>query len=356
MRLPEPNLQLRFFFQTTIVMILGLLGLVGFLWFSLAHTTARVSKNARSEAVQEGFAVARAIETSLRQNISNIDVTLRLIQAAYRRDPEALDLEEWRQALAANMEGDLDLGLVGADGVYRASTARRMPNPWDANVADRAALSGSGQYWVHLNLANGQGDRPAEAATPPNRPFALASNGNAFAARKPHWVAQFTKPLYRPNGEADGSVVLSADLSYLVRALEGANPHRSVVALIGPTGQVWGRQPLAEGLSGGTIGKPVSAVALDAMRESDSRVFEQEARLHAGARQTNPVLYVSKRVADTPFYVLLGFSIQDRFQVLDRNLLRTIWSAVALTGIAFALIVLLIYVRYRMARLEFVPD
>ena len=62
MRFPEPHLQLRFFFQTTIVMILGLLGLVGFLWFSLAHTTARVTQNARTEAIQEGFAVARAQE------------------------------------------------------------------------------------------------------------------------------------------------------------------------------------------------------------------------------------------------------------------------------------------------------
>jgi hypothetical protein len=355
MRFPEPDLQLRFFFQTTIVMILGLLGLVGFLWFSLAHTTARVTRNARTEAVQEGFAVARALETSIRQNIGNIDATLRMVQATYRRDPEALGLEEWRQALAGSTEGDFDLGLVSADGTYRLATSRRMPNPWDANVADRTALSGSGQFWVHLNLANGTGARPAEVAKNA-RPFDVATTSAEVAVRKPTWVAQFTKPLYRPSGEADGSVVLSADLSYLVRVLDGATPQRGVVSLIGPTGQVWGRQPAAEGLPGGTIGKPVSAVALDAMREGDSRVFEQDARLYPGSRLTSRVLYVSKRVGDTPFYILLGYSIDDRFKVLDRNLMRTIWSAVALTGIALALIALLVYVRFRMGRLELHPD
>jgi len=354
MRFPEPDLQLRFFFQITIVMIVGLLGLVGFLWLSLAHTTARMTNAARTEIIQEGFSVVRALEGSLRQNIASIDSTLRVMQSIYRRDPQFLDLEDWRQALAANIEGDLDLGLVSADGLFRQATARRLPNPWDANVADRIALSGAGQFWIHLNVMNAGGELPEGVVGPP-RPFSVASTSPDIAARKSKWVVQFTKPLFRPSGEADGSIVLSADLSNLVRVLDGAHPYRSIVSLVGPTGQVWGRHPSAEGLPGATVGKPISAVALDAMREGETRVFEQESRLHVGARQLTRVLYISKRVGDMPFYILLAYSIDDRFSALNRTWTRTFWSAVALTGIALALIALLVYVRYRMTRLELHP-
>jgi two-component system, sensor histidine kinase len=97
-----------------------------FLAIAVLYLVNQDRKNAYNNALRNGANLARVFEEYISSTIRNADATLLSLRKIYDQDPTHFDLNAWVANLAPSNPSTFHFGLVGPNGIVKASTSGRL--------------------------------------------------------------------------------------------------------------------------------------------------------------------------------------------------------------------------------------
>jgi diguanylate cyclase (GGDEF)-like protein/PAS domain S-box-containing protein len=289
--------------------VLGL-AMIGLVWMSLAFHLTIERQSAEQAAIESSRNLARAFEAHLSQSLNDINRTLELMRSYYLRDPDNFDFRPWKDSGQLFDKDILQLTIVGADGIVKASSMSD-PAPGPIDVSDREAFK------VHVSARD-------------DKLFI----GKPVIGRITRKVSiQLTRRIERADGSFAGVIAASLDPSFFARLYDsievGADGY---VKVIGEDGIVRA--------SGGSVhedlGRDLSSSTL--FRNFTAR---HSGWVYSGSQLSDriPRLLVYRVVKDFPLVIVLGRSSRGIFATVSSkrksyNFIAAILTALILAAIA----------------------
>src|ERR1700681_1056971 len=113
--------------------LLGL-AMIGLIWMSLAFHVELERESAEQAAIENSRNLARAFDAHLSQSLADVDRALKVMRSYYLRDPGHFDVRVWNDNAQLLDRDMMQLSIVGADGLLRASS---LPNWKPVYIGDR---------------------------------------------------------------------------------------------------------------------------------------------------------------------------------------------------------------------------
>lgn len=160
--------------------------IVGLLWLALVFDSKKSAETAIDQARLNTNNLAIGFREYISKTVSAIDDLMIAIADEHRNHPGEYRIPDWAEKLPFLRGLAVQVGLIGADGIIRASSL---------GVTERIDLSDRPHFRHHLEAS----------ATQPYISVPLIGR----LSKK--WSVQFTRRLTRPDGTFDGIVVISVD-------------------------------------------------------------------------------------------------------------------------------------------------
>ncbi|CAH2603092.1 Histidine kinase [Rhodovastum atsumiense] len=231
-------------------------------------------RQSRAELVaaqrEELATLARILEHQVRSDIENIDRTILLLRSLLESQGEGFDLAGWAQTASFRNELIVQVGLIGPDGMLRATNVGRFGGRMD--------LSDREHFRVHLGTERDE----------------LFISKPVFGRATGRWTLQFTRRFSAPGGGFGGVIVVSVDVEALSRFYEAVGTaDGSSIVLFGFDGITRATGPhLAS-----RIGQPVQHPEIVA------RTQAEDAGTIEGMIRGEASLLAFRRIADRPLGV-----------------------------------------------------
>ena len=292
---------------TRLSTVLGAL-LIVIVWTS-AFLYLRLDYEKSMEAARSQSAnLARLFDENVDRSIKEIDKTLLILRTAYERDPASFDLPAWTSNAYHLKDLTLQVGLIGADGMLKATNVARNPVPLD--------LSDREHFIVHKNSV--------EDKLFISKPLLGRASGK--------WTVQLTRRVIKPDGSFDGVLVVSLDPYHLSKFFEQVDigPHGSVT-LIGTDGIIRARG----GLDTSSLGKSLAGTEVfDLIKSNSAGLYVAGGRIDGYKR-----LVAYRVMKDFPLVTLVGFALDDI--VADHQRIHRFVTLAAAVGTVLLLLVTL---------------
>jgi diguanylate cyclase (GGDEF)-like protein/PAS domain S-box-containing protein len=191
--------------------LLGL-AMIGLIWMSLAFHVEIERESAEQAAVENSRNLARAFDAHLSQSLADINRTLGVMRAYYRRDPAHFDLRVWNGGNLSLGRDMMQISVVGADGHVKSS---------------------SNSSWSPVYV----GDREHFRALAASRDDRLYISKPVVGRMTHRRSIQLARRIERADGTFDGIITASLDPSYFAKLYDsvavGADGYIHVVGADG---------------------------------------------------------------------------------------------------------------------------
>ena len=195
------------------------------------------------ESVQDSDNLVRAFQENTIRTLDAIDRTLLFLRSSYTADPDHFDLATWDRDAQVLDNITLQIGLIDANGLLRASNLGPVREPLD--LSDREHFRAQRESaWDALFIS---------------KPVLGRGSGR--------WSVQFTRKILGPGGAFAGVAVVSVDPFSLARFYASLDLGGGSVLLMGLDGIVRTAAPVGAGMLGRDLGaSPLLAAARRAPR------------------------------------------------------------------------------------------
>ena len=190
------------------------------------------------ESVQDSDNLVRAFQENTIRTLDAIDRTLLFLRSSYTADPDHFDLATWDRDAQVLDNITLQIGLIDANGLLRASNLGPVREPLD--LSDREHFRAQRESaWDALFIS---------------KPVLGRGSGR--------WSVQFTRKILGPGGAFAGVAVVSVDPFSLARFYASLDLGGGSVLLMGLDGIVRIAAPVGAGMLGRDLGaSPLLAAA-----------------------------------------------------------------------------------------------
>jgi diguanylate cyclase (GGDEF)-like protein/PAS domain S-box-containing protein len=288
--------------------LLGLI-MIALIWAGLSfHQEVRRDNDERG-ALQDADNLARAFEENLARSLNEIDRSLKIMRSRYVRNPDELEFRDWLRNSYLFDEQTLQVGIIGADGRLRLSSADTPSSP-------KTDLSDREHFRVHLESTSDD----------------LFISKPVVGRTSGKWSIQLTRRIENPDGSFGGVVVASLDPMNLARFYSSVNiGNDGYVSVVGADGIVRA--------SGGPVPPPLG---LDLSRANLFKHYPKEATgwyYNASTLSDRiPRLVTFRAVKGYPLVVTVGLSETEIFSELRAEKHWYYLLAVALTLLILVII------------------
>jgi len=290
------------------VSYLGLATVV-LIWAALHFHLNFVWHKAEQAAVQTTGNLARAFEEHIVRTIADIDWTIHILRAAYRRDPAGFDINLLLARDNFKNNITLQIALLGPDGIVKKSTLG--PQATGIDLSDR-------EYF--RIFADGPYDQ-------------LFISKPVFGRITNRWAIQLAREVRDASGNLDGVIVASLDPYYLVRFYESIDlGNGGAVRLIGLDRVVRAQA----GFETDMIGQAIVGSRLF------NRLPAEPAGSYVGSGATvdgTERKFSYRMLSDYPLIVTVGLSVSEIFREYAENQRIFYGIAAALTILILVVVV-----------------
>ncbi|MGE0417787.1 MAG: cache domain-containing protein, partial [Acetobacteraceae bacterium] len=269
-------------------LLFSICGAIVLLWLGIGFSLWREHNYALQSAQEDSRNLVRAFSENILRTIESVDQTLLMIREAQVRDPNGLDLTSWATSRPFMNDLNVQIALIGPDGIMLQSNLGRPAKRID--LADRE------HFRVHRESDD---DR-------------LFISRPVLGRVSKRWTIQFTRKIIGPDGAFAGVVVMSLNPDYLSRFYESLSLGNGVVFI----GNLETRVLLARAPTGSeAIGSPLSV-------ETQARMLNATTpttyRFVSAVDGTDRIVSFA-RVGRYPLSVAVGLAVSDALVPYARN-------------------------------------